>query len=179
MSVYAYGEAVRLLDQAIKVQEILDPEDKGKRCDLLLDLCDALLLAVEPKRILEAEAPAAFALAEALDDGSRASRACQVALLAIFSEQAGPGFATPQAAEWAERADRYARPDTIERAVADLALGAIRCATGHLRSGLKLLAQALDLARNLSDPNTLWMVGCYPAHVSNSTTARPGERATR
>jgi len=28
-SVYAYGEAVRLLEQALKVQEVLDPEDKG------------------------------------------------------------------------------------------------------------------------------------------------------
>ena len=40
--VYAYGEAVRLLDQAIKVQKVLDPDDKAKACDLLLALCGAL-----------------------------------------------------------------------------------------------------------------------------------------
>ena len=75
------------------MQEILDPEDKAKRCDLLLDLCDALLSAVEPKRILETEAPAAFALAEALGDGSRASRACQYGVIwLLFTEQAGPGL---------------------------------------------------------------------------------------
>ena len=28
--VYAYGEAVRLLQQALKVQEVLDPDDKAK-----------------------------------------------------------------------------------------------------------------------------------------------------
>ena len=28
--VYAYGEAVRLLDQALKVQKVLDPDDKAK-----------------------------------------------------------------------------------------------------------------------------------------------------
>ena len=28
MDVYAYGEAVRLLDQALKVQRVLDPDDK-------------------------------------------------------------------------------------------------------------------------------------------------------
>ena len=51
--VYAYGEAVRLLEQAIKVQEILDPEDKAKRCDLLLDLCDALYIVADTRRILK------------------------------------------------------------------------------------------------------------------------------
>ena len=158
--VYAYGEAVRLLEQALKVQEILDPEDKGKRCDLLLDLCDALLLAVENKRILDTAAPEAFALAEAIGDGSRAVRACVVAIMAILNEQSALGLATPQAAEWAERANRYARPNTIERALADMALGATRYAGGHLRSGGKLLSQAVELARNLGDPNTLWMTGC-------------------
>jgi len=33
--VYDYGEAVRLLKQALKVQEVLDLGDKGKRYDLL------------------------------------------------------------------------------------------------------------------------------------------------
>jgi tetratricopeptide (TPR) repeat protein len=159
MDVYAYGEAARLLDQALKVQEILDPEDKGKRCDLLLDLCDALLLAVENKGILDAAAPEAFALAEAIVDGSRAVRACAVALMAILNEQSALALATPQAGEWAERANRYARPNTIERALADTALGATRYAAGHLRSGGKLLGQAVELARNLGDPNTLWLAG--------------------
>ncbi|MGA8849591.1 MAG: hypothetical protein WB564_07215 [Dehalococcoidia bacterium] len=47
---------------------------------------------------------------------------------------------------------------TIERALADMALGAIRCAGGDMRSGLKLLAQAVELARHLGDPNTFWTV---------------------
>jgi len=180
-SVYAYGEAVRLLDQALKVQRVLNPDDKEKVCDLLLDLCDALLLAVETRRILDTAAPEAFALAEAIGDGSRAVRACIVALLAIISEQSTYGFATRQFAEWAERLDRYARPDTAERALTDMALGAIRCAigetrsTGQMRSGLELLAQAVELARNLGDPNTLWTVGGYlllhnaaPQHAQES-----------
>ena len=47
--VYAYGEAVRLLEHAIKVQNVLDPEDKGKACDLLLALCEALLAVPRPQ----------------------------------------------------------------------------------------------------------------------------------
>ena len=36
LAVYAYGEAARLLEQALEVQEVLDPDDTAKRCDLLL-----------------------------------------------------------------------------------------------------------------------------------------------
>ncbi len=61
--VYAYSEAVRLLDQAIKVQEILNPDDKEKRCSLLLDLCDALYNTGDIGRIIENEAPEAYSLA--------------------------------------------------------------------------------------------------------------------
>ena len=36
MAVYAYGEAVRHLEQALDVQEVLDADETAKRCDLLL-----------------------------------------------------------------------------------------------------------------------------------------------
>jgi len=165
--VYAYGEAVRLLDQALKVQRVLDPDDKQKVCDLLLYLGDALLLVPDTRRILEIEAPAAFSLAESIGDSSRAVRACMVALLAVMTEQSTYGFATPQFAGWAERANRYARPNTAGRALADMALGVIKCATGETRSvgqmraGLELLARAVELARNLGDPLTLSTVSGY------------------
>jgi tetratricopeptide (TPR) repeat protein len=158
-SVYAYSEAVRLLEQAIKVQEILDPGDKGKRCDLLLNLCDALLAIPDTKRILDKEAPAAFALAEAIGDSSRAVRACIVAIWAVVVEQAMPGFATPLAAEWAERADHHAKPGTVERVMADIGLGATRIGIGRWRSGFKLLTEALNLARDLGDTNALCTAG--------------------
>jgi predicted ATPase len=43
--VYAYGEAVRLLDQTIKVQKVLNPDVNEKVYDLLIDLCEALYYA--------------------------------------------------------------------------------------------------------------------------------------
>jgi tetratricopeptide (TPR) repeat protein len=161
MDVYAYGEAARLLEQAIKVQRVLNPDDEEKVCDLLLDLCDALLAIPDTRRILDTETPEAFSLAETIGDGSRACRACLAAIWAIFSEQGGPGFATPQAVEWAERADRYASPDTMERVLADLALGAARCTTDDRRSGLKILTHAVAQARHLGDTNTLWLAGFF------------------
>ena len=66
MAVYAYGEAARLLEQALQVQEVLAPDDRAKRCDLLLALGDALMPAGEPKRVYDTVLPEALALAEAI-----------------------------------------------------------------------------------------------------------------
>jgi tetratricopeptide (TPR) repeat protein len=155
MDVYAYGEAVRLLEQAIKVQEILDPDDKEKRCDLLLALCDALYLVVDTRRILEVEAPAAFALAENLEDGSRAVRACISAIWSIVIEQMS--FSGPEAGEWVERISRYAKPDTVEKVYADMLLGGWKVWTGDRQSGLALQNQAFNLARRIGDQQALWL----------------------
>jgi serine/threonine protein kinase/tetratricopeptide (TPR) repeat protein len=156
--VYAYGEAARLLEQAIKVQEVLDPEDKGKRCDLLLTLGDILRDAGQPWRTLDVALPEAFSLAEAIGDKQRASRACFLALLALELEG---GFmpqvwSSPEAAGWTERADRYADPGTAERAWADLYLGLVRFSTGEPGEGVALMSRGLELARDLGDPDVLW-----------------------
>jgi tetratricopeptide (TPR) repeat protein len=154
-NVYAYGEAVRLLEQALKVQEILDPEDKAKRCDLLLELCEALYLVVDTRRITEIEAPAAFSLAESLGDSSRCVRACMAAILAIAMEQLS--FTTPEATAWVERIDRYARPDTVERVYADMALGGLKYWTGDAKSGVAFLTQAFNLAQRMAEPEARWL----------------------
>jgi tetratricopeptide (TPR) repeat protein len=156
--VYAYGEAVRLLEQALKVQEVLDPEDKTKRCDLLLALGDALILAGEHQRIIATEAPQALSLAEAIADNTRASRACLLAMQGLTAY--GTTLLTsPEAAQWAARADRYADPDTVERAWADAMLGLVKgSGVSSSREGVALLSQALDLARRLGDPDTYWLI---------------------
>jgi tetratricopeptide (TPR) repeat protein len=158
VNVYAYSEAVRLYDQAIKVQRVLDPDDKENMCDLLLEICDVLLSVPDTNRIIEIEAPAALSLAENMSDNARASKACVTALYAISLESGGEGFATPVAAQWAEQADRYARSDTPERALADTFLGFIKCLS-DMRSGIQLIEQAFELARCLDDPYILIIAG--------------------
>jgi tetratricopeptide (TPR) repeat protein len=156
--VYAYGEAVRLLEQALKVQEVLDLEDKAKRCDLLLALGDALFLAGENRRVVNTEAPQALALAEAIVDSTRASRACLLAMrgLSIYFTIL---MASPEAAQWAARADRYAEPETVERAMADTMMAILQQSGGSSSSEVAvLLSQALDLARRLGDPDTYWYI---------------------
>jgi tetratricopeptide (TPR) repeat protein len=160
--VYAYGEAVRLLEQALKVQEVLDPEDKGRRCDLLLALADALLLAGETQRVIDMAAPQAFSLAETITDSKRASRACLLVMKGLATYGATM-ITSPTAAQWAGRADRYAEPDTVERAWTDSILGFAKwSATGSSPEGIALITRALDMARRLGDPDTcLWAAGMW------------------
>jgi len=156
VAVYAYGEAVRLLEQALSVQEVMDPEDKARRCDLLLALGDALVLAGESLRVVDIEAPEALSLAEAMDDNRRSSRACLLALkgLIFYGMSA---WASPEAAHWVGRADRYAAPDTVERVWADVLLGVVKgSGVPPTAEGVALFKRGLDLARRLGEPDTYW-----------------------
>jgi tetratricopeptide (TPR) repeat protein/archaellum biogenesis ATPase FlaH len=159
--VYGYGEAVRLLEQALKVQEVLDPADKAKRCDLLLALGNALLLAGEHRRVASTEAPQAFSLAEAITDNKRASQACLLAMAgqAIYGTVL---MASPEAAQWAARADHYAEPETVDRAWADSMLGFVKISGGSsITEAAARLSRALDLARRLGDPDTYWLTAAF------------------
>ena len=156
MSVFDYGEASRLREQAIGVQEVLDPDDKAKLCDLLLSLGDALNLAGEPQRVFEALALEALALAEALDDQDRASQTCQMAMRALVSYGSTTMRGTPQFRQWVERTDRYAAPGTIHRVNADIAIAHIAIQDGRFAEGRSHLQLALKLARQLDDPETLF-----------------------
>lgn len=80
MPVFDYGEAVLLLERPLGVQEVLDSDDKIRRCDLLLAVGAALLPSAEARRAYEEVAEEVFALAETHGDQQRASRACQVPL---------------------------------------------------------------------------------------------------
>jgi eukaryotic-like serine/threonine-protein kinase len=153
VDVYSYGEAVRLLDQTIKVQKVLDNDDKVKLCHLLLTLCSALMYIPDTKRIINTEAPAAFSLAESIGDSSRIVRVCTQAIWANIGER---GLTvTPEFSQWIERIHRYARPDTPERALADMWLGNMEFQKGNNLAGGKLLTKALDLARRTGDQQTL------------------------
>jgi tetratricopeptide (TPR) repeat protein len=168
--IYAYGEAVRLLEQVIRVQEIIDPEDKAKRCDLLLAYGQALLWTGEYRRVLDVELPAALSLAEELKDNRRASRACELAIIALTAPGLGNpgGWQAPEAIQWVEHADRHAEPHTSARVLADSALGMVKWATGYPREGTLLLGRAVDLGRKLDDTNILWgVVFNWISHVQS------------
>ena len=91
-------------------------------------------------------------MAESLDDSERVSRACQLALMAL--NQYGAVMAgTPEYGHWAEKADRHAKPGTVDRVYADLWLRNHRGWTdGDHAEEWRLKQQALKLARGLADP---------------------------
>jgi tetratricopeptide (TPR) repeat protein len=153
--VYSYGEAVRLLEQALKVQEVLDPEEKLKQCDLLLALGWARFYNHEYRHLLDNEAPAALALAEGAGDTQRACQACLLATFAISGLGSGLAFGTAEAMRWVQAFDRYAPPDTIERAWADQALGGIKVAAHDLAGAWPLFRESTLLARKLGDASAL------------------------
>ena len=169
MNVYAYGEAARLLEQALKVQEILDPEDKVKRCDLLLELGDTLSIGGEPQRAFGVVLEEAYDLAESAGDKIRAGRACSMAVfgLCAYGSMRSSTWMSPEASRWMERADRCAEPDTIARAWADIGMGQLKCSIGlytqqndTFQEGLRSYKRAIELARLLGDPEAFWFSAC-------------------
>jgi DNA-binding CsgD family transcriptional regulator/tetratricopeptide (TPR) repeat protein len=151
-AVFAYGEAVRQLERALVVQDLVDPDDREKLCDLLLALGEALFPAGGRERVIAHVAPDAFKLAGALGDRSRAFRASRLAVDCI-----GAGFngAQPEYLTWAERADLYAG-DSIERVYAALALANARHTRGQFGQAHALRIEALTLARNHADTEALF-----------------------
>jgi tetratricopeptide (TPR) repeat protein len=158
-AVYAYGEAVRLLEQALKVQEILDPEDKARRCDLLLELVRARLYGHDYQHILEVEAPMAFSLAEELGDSDRACEACRGAVLALIVSGTVFVSGTAEALKWVLAYDRHASPDTVHRAWADYGVAWTKWYPGDAMGAVSLWRESTRLARKLGDDGGFVYIG--------------------
>ena len=165
-SVYAYGEVARLLERVLQVDELLPP-DPAKQCGLLLALGDALLGCGDPRRAAEQAAPNAFKLAESLQDSTKASAACRTAILGIVRFGGITMPSRPAFRRWAERADRYAAPDTPDRVRADISLATVLHEEAREEEASALQARAVALAEKLDDEDALffvaWMMEAWPA----------------
>ena len=156
--VYAHGDVVRFLERAIEVHEMSDPGDLVKRCDLLLALGSALILSGAPRRAVDVVGPAAFSLAERLDDANRAFSAAMLVLDALPPLGATSAVASPEFLRWAEIADRYAQPASIQRPLADNALASAWSMRGRRREARALWNRALASARVLDDPGVMFEI---------------------
>ncbi|MEX2247913.1 MAG: protein kinase [Dehalococcoidia bacterium] len=153
--VYAHGEAARLLEQALQVQEVLDPDDAIKRYELQRVLADALLSAGDANRVSDDLAPEMYAAAERLGDDDRAAWACWLELEALGRQDAGPVFATPEWTTWTERMHSHAQPGTPMGVAAD-----VSAAWGHyghrrLKEFWELATSTLREARMLRDDDVV------------------------
>jgi DNA-binding CsgD family transcriptional regulator len=164
MAVYAYGEAVRLLERALAVQGVLDPDDHIKRCDLLLELGEAMLPSEESKRAATQVAPEAFALAELVGDARRAARAAVLALEALLragGSSTSTIWESVEFKEWATRADRSAVEGTADRVYADVYLGLSYHTTHGPIAAHPLLRRAVVQARDLDDSQAFFLAAAH------------------
>jgi DNA-binding CsgD family transcriptional regulator len=170
--VFAYAEAARQLERALVVQDLVDPEDRARRCDLLLALGQALYASGESEQVIAQVGPDGVADADALGDRRRASRICELVLECYENQGAATSVAKREYLMWAERARLYADPDGTERIRADLALASAWNAQGRLQAARALRLEALTLARQGDDPETLFksiflmIVGGAPQHLA-------------
>ncbi|HTE83165.1 MAG TPA: hypothetical protein VK821_00350, partial [Dehalococcoidia bacterium] len=173
-SVFAYGEAERHLEQALKVQEVLDPDDRARRCDLLLALGRVMLPGEEPGRAAATVAPEAFTLAEALGDSGLAARAAVNALEAMIrSGGTGAAVASREFQQWAERADQYAAAGTRERIYADVCLGLHTVGAGRPAAGHVFLRRAVEAASQGDDNGAFFMAASWTVSRLAALEDRP------
>ena len=137
------------------MQQLLDPSDKAKRCDLLLALGKAVIPAGQPMRVPETLAPEALDLADAIGDRARAFAACRMAMDGLQSYGHGALSGGPEWRRWAERADELAEPGTSERVYTDWAMSQMSLVEGRPGEAWELRYRALELARQLGQPGVI------------------------
>ena len=155
MAVFDYGEAARLLEKALGVQEVLDPDDMARRCDLQLALAWA--------RQREGDQNAARELA--LETAAVARRAALMEVLAGAAELIGSQTFLPFESDepleqlFRDLLDALPPGDSGERAYAMARLGLYLSATGtDYEQAAALSLAGLEMARRAGDPRYLWRV---------------------
>jgi DNA-binding CsgD family transcriptional regulator/tetratricopeptide (TPR) repeat protein len=166
--VFAYGEAARQLERALVVQDLVDPEDQAKRCDLLLALGEALLPTGETDRVISRIMPDALSVAEGLNDRRRAFRACQLGLECLWVRGAGSDATRPEYLAWAEKARDYAEVGTVESVRANLALANAWFSRDRFREARAVRRASMELARRLDDRETLFR-SALPTQMNAAT----------
>ena len=154
-AVFAFGEEARLLEQAIQVQEIVDPDDAEKLYQLLMALNAALLPAGEPARILSEVAPRACELGEKLGGGARVARAAEMAAIATVYINGVIGFLAPEFRSWCDIMDQHAAAGSRERVAADIWRSWTTWVMKDSKATWPVRKAALELARQLGDGEAL------------------------
>jgi len=154
-SVYAFGEAARLLEQALEVQDVLGSPDDAKRYDLLMELATCLLSGGEPKRVFDSVAPEAYEIAERLGGGVKAARAAELAAWAHVYHSGSVAFAMPEYRSWCERVDKHAAPESRERVMADCLISWTHWTLKDQETCWQLRRRGLEVARRIGDADAL------------------------
>ena len=100
---------------------------------------------------------------EEIKDKKRSAGICILAIIALGYYGAGNAMTSPEAAQWAQKLDKHAEDDTIERAYADCHLGVAEYSKNtpeNMVKGISLVEKSLDLSRHLGDVDAFcWITG--------------------
>ena len=140
IAVFDYGEAARHLEQALEALKVAAPADETRRCDILLQLGEALLVSGPQEEVLATIAPAALSLAERLMDQRRAYAACCLGL-----DSAMPVLS--KARFWLDAGEKYAEEDLPSQVRLVRARAVDLMLHGRGIEAKSLLVNALDMAR--------------------------------
>ena len=154
MGVYDYGEAIGQLERALSVQDVLDPTDAGKRCDLLMGLCEAHGALDLSDEVLLTLAEEAYGLAEQLGDSVRAAAAAFWAPRVIFSSRGTQEGFVGVGEGWVKRMDRHALPNSREQVIAHILSAAASMVRGE-EGAWESLEHATQEARRLGHAEAL------------------------
>ncbi len=156
-SVYAFGEASRLLAQAIEVAEMVAPDDFLKLYELWISLSASLLPAGEAERVLTETAKRATDLGMKLGGGAFAVHPAELAAIATVYHHGVVGFAMPDYRAWCDVMDQNAPPESRERVMADVWKSWITWVQKDSKGTWPPRRAALELARRLGDTEPLAM----------------------
>jgi tetratricopeptide (TPR) repeat protein len=160
MSVFAYAEAEGHYRRCLEVQEVLDPDDRERRFELLIALGEAILPQADGSRgVVQAEE--AYAIAMSLQDGSRAARAALLGFECNMQQRIATDEFIDVNRVWTERADANAIEGTKYRVYADAYYGANLLARRQVTRAHVHLRRALTGARELADSSCYFMAAAY------------------
>jgi serine/threonine protein kinase/class 3 adenylate cyclase len=154
-SVYAFGEAARLLEQAVQVQEIVEPTDAETLYRLMITLSACLLAAGDAERVINETTKRGLELAEKLGVGKHACDIADLAAMAYVYQHGLTAFFMPEYAALCDVVDRHAAPGTSEHARALIWRSWIAWVAKDPKATWPPRREALDLARTLGDRATL------------------------
>jgi hypothetical protein len=170
MAVFAYAEAEEHLRKCLEVQEVLDPEDKRRLCELLLALGEAILPQPNPGRVVEISSTAGLRLAEALPDALLAARIAIQGAEGTY-RSAGIFGDPPGLAYWAGKARSHAQAGSAEWILAGCYLGLLALADDRVRAHEYLISSVNESVR-LNDNAVFFAAAAFAFQYLNSLQDR-------
>jgi tetratricopeptide (TPR) repeat protein len=177
-SVFAYGEAVRHFQQALRAQEVLDPDDSIRRCRLLLTYSAALSRSGTPGEALGRPLGEGLAMVAGLADSDLTSLAAQVAVETVNAMGAGTTWGTERGRWVSEQLERIVDAGTVGRVWADVAQAHVARYGNRMDESVDFATHARELARSLGDENLVTTADVCWLNVAGRTPRGAAKRVS-